>query len=74
MTLARENHPDPQSVDIEFRHMDKTKQDLISFSTRAPHAKDKGKFWVKYTANDDTTITFYIRHPKSGTWRSVNLT
>ena len=59
---------------MEFRNIDKTKQDLVKFLTRAPHAKDSGKIFVQFTSGSDTTIILHIRHPETGTLRSVNLT
>ena len=52
------------------RNLDFEKQDKIIFSTRAPTSKDEGRLWITYTANSDTNMTFYVRHPVSGTWRS----
>ena len=52
------------------RNLDFEKQDKIIFSTRAPTAKDEGRLWITYTANSDTNMTFYVRHPVSGTWRN----
>lgn len=46
------------------------KQDRIPFMTRTPHSGDKGTFAVKYTEASDTTLTLYVRHPKSGAWRA----
>ena len=56
------------------RNLDFEKQDKITFSTRAPTSKDGGSLWLTYTENSDTTMTLYIRHPLSGSWRSVGLT
>ncbi len=74
MSLKYTRHETSQAVTGEFRNLDETKQDGIKFATRAPNSKDKGKLWVQYTTGDDTTITFHIRHPETGTWRSVDLT
>lgn len=64
-------NPDDQKQTDEI---ETSKENSIQFATRAPTSKDKGQIWVKYTAASDTTITLYIRHSKSGVWRSVNLT
>jgi hypothetical protein len=47
------------------------KQDAITFGTRAPHSKDVGNIWVKYTKNNDSSMDLYVRHPVTGTWRKV---
>lgn len=62
----------PQSPDNE--RLELVKLDKIIFANRAPNSSDKGMFWVRYTANNDTTMVFYARHPFTGTWRSSNLT
>ena len=46
----------------------------IPYVTSAPTSDFKGMACIRYTENSDTTLTLYLRHPKSGAWRSVNLT
>ena len=65
MPLGKE--PSTQDIDL-------SKADKITFATRAPTAADKGMFWIAYTENNDATITMYIRHPRSGTWRAEAFT
>ena len=65
VSLAFSNLKDGTEESIDF-----DKQDKITFATRAPTSADKGRFWITYTANNDTTITLYIRHPNTGIWRS----
>lgn len=40
----------------------------------APTSDFKGLACILQNPASDTTITLYIRHTKTGTWRSVNLT
>ena len=62
----------PQSPDKE--KLDFIKQDTITVANRAPLRSDKGFLWIKQTDANDATITLYIRHTKSGAWRSANFT
>lgn len=43
------------------------------YVTSAPTSDFKGMACIKYTENSDTTMTLYVRHPKSGAWRSATL-
>lgn len=45
----------------------------IPFSTETPNSDTKGMILIKYTEASDTTMTLYVRHPKTGTWRSATL-
>ena len=64
----------PEDVKAGQDALDFAKQDKITVATRAPLSTDKGLFWIQYTKTSDTTITFYIRHPITGTWRSEAFT
>lgn len=50
--------------------IDQSKADKCVYATRAPNASDNGTCWITYTANSDTTLTMYLRHPNTGVWRS----
>lgn len=63
--------PDASAQGRGIDDLSRGKEEKIAWATRAPHAKDGGRVWVKYTENSDTSMTLYLRHPVTGTWRSV---
>ncbi len=72
--IKRVQHRSVEETSEDVRALEDTKEEKVTFATRAPTSADKGRFWVKYTETSDTTMTIYVRHPRSGTWRSVNVT
>jgi len=63
---------DPREI-TDVSDLQRGKQEAITFATRAPHDKDLGNIWITYTKASDTTMTLYVRHPVTGTWRSATL-
>lgn len=65
--MALEGNPSAKEIDLE-------KQDKIIRANRAPTSADKGMLWIQQTDNSDTTIKLFIRHTRSGVWRSASFT
>ena len=68
------NHKSEDVVTQEFQNLITVLQDKITLGSAAPTSETKGSIYIQYTTGDDTTIVLNIRHPNTGTWRTVNLT
>lgn len=68
--LKRQRHQNLSEVSEDLQNLDRGKQDAFVFATRAPNSSDEGAVWVN---QQSSSVIFYIRDKRSGTWRSVTL-
>ena len=66
--------PEPKDVAAGQDARDISKQDKITSANRAPTSKDVATIWIQYPASGDGNMTFWIRNPRSGTWKSAAFT
>jgi hypothetical protein len=66
MALRKQAHATFGEVDSELKQLDDTKEEKITFASRAPNSGDKGRFWMDFSG-----AKLYFRHPNTGAWTAV---